>query len=445
MHICFNALDYPSSLGGSGVGNQVRLLAHALVQAGWRVSVIALAQKGLPEFSDDDGVRVHRVPCGNVHWRLSRIPWLGQVLSLPVRELERSWATWRRIRALHQDEPIDLIEGTETGMLLTALWLPGVPYLVRLHGEPYTFRKYTPGLNPDVGMRLCRLLQRAALRKARLLVSPSLAHAREIAAELGRRRPPMAVAPNMLSPEMAGGAVVARSPDHATTADAGGLCDAIRGPVVLYVGRLEPNKGVPLLLAAARRVLADFPDAHLVLAGGNHPSLPAAELERLLSQVPQRQRVHLLGYVPWRELFAWYRRATVCVLPSYYETFGLAALEPMAFGVPVVLAAAGGLCEIVQDGVSGLLVPRGDEDELARGLVRVLTDAALRRRLGEGGRERAKQFVQTEASVRENLALYRRTSEGSGRVALPPRGGDSRPSSAGGIGAAAWPEEAGAI
>jgi hypothetical protein len=120
MHICFNALDYPSPLGGGGVGNQVWLLAHALVDAGHKVSVVALAQKGLPPVSDDGGVRVYRVACGNIHWYASRLPLLGALFALPIRQLERSWATWRQVRAVHRAEPIDIVEGTETGMLFVA-------------------------------------------------------------------------------------------------------------------------------------------------------------------------------------------------------------------------------------------------------------------------------------------------------------------------------------
>jgi glycosyltransferase involved in cell wall biosynthesis len=401
MHICFNALDYPSAGGGGGVGNQVRMLARGLVEAGCRVSVIALAQKGLPVFSEDDGIRVHRVPCGNLHWHLSRLPLHGRLLTLPVREIERSWALWRRLRAVHKTQTIDVVEGTETGMLLTSLGMSKIPFLCRLHGEPYTFVKHTPGLTLTAGLRLCRALQRAALRRARRLVSPSRAHAQEIAGELGRRRPRIEVVPNMLAPEMV----------EAADAAPGVAGEPIRGRIVLYVGRLERNKGVATLLAAARGVLDRIPDAHLVLAGGRHPNLSADELEGMLRLIPHRSRVHVLGHVPWTDLFPWYRRAAVSVLASHYETFGLAALEPMAFGVPVVAAAAGGLPEIVEDETSGLLIPPGDEAALVQSVARLLTDDALRRRLGEAARERARGYVRTAAHIEANLEIYRRVCD----------------------------------
>jgi glycosyltransferase involved in cell wall biosynthesis len=399
MHICFNALDYPSRLGGGGVGNQVRLLARALVDAGHRVTVIALTQRGLPDCEDDGGIRVYRVKCGNWHWYLSRVPLLGRLLTLPVREFERSLTTYRQMRVLHQIEHFDLIEGTETGMFGVARWMFDVPYAIRLHGEPYTFIKYTPGAKLTLGFRLCRVLQGYALRRARLLISPSRAHAYEIAEELGCNRPPIEVVANALSREMG-----------EAKSEIGNPKSEIRipeGPIILYVGRLERGKGVPILLRAAARVLEEVPTAHLVLAGAEHPSLPRFELDALLRQLPGKANAHVLGHVPWHDLFAWYEKATVCVLPSHYETFGLAALEAMVFGVPVVASMAGGLPEIVEDEVTGLLVPPGDADALARAVTRILLDPSLRRRLGEQGLHRAREFrVTTQLS--SNLALYDR-------------------------------------
>jgi glycosyltransferase involved in cell wall biosynthesis/LmbE family N-acetylglucosaminyl deacetylase len=402
MHICFNSLEYPSQTEGSGVANQVQLLARALVEAGHRVTVIALGQDGLPPFSEDRGVRVHRFRSGSRHWYLSKLPWIGRLLALPVRELERSWTAYRMIEAVHRVEPIDVIEGTETGMFWAARSLPEVPFLIRLHGEPYTFCKYTPGRRLTIGLRLSRWLQRLSLRRARLLLSPSRAHAQEIGQELGRTCPPLKVLPNAISAEMISAGDPAPAVAHQEEKESGG----VDGPIVLYVGRLEHGKGVLTLLEAARQVLSTCPDAHLVLAGSRHPTLPPEELAESMRRVPGNGHVHLMGYVPRPHLFSWYRRAALCVLPSHYETFGLAALEPMAFGVPVVATAAGALPEIVENGVTGLLVPRGNAQELARCIILLLEDPKLSRRLGQNGRERAIKKFEINRHLNDNLEVF---------------------------------------
>jgi glycosyltransferase involved in cell wall biosynthesis len=115
-----------------------------------------------------------------------------------------------------------------------------------------------------------------------------------------------------------------------------------------------------------------------------------------------------LGYIPWRKLMDCYRRAALFVMPSYYETFGISCLEAMAFGLPVVATRAGGLPEVVEDGVTGLLVPPGDSAALADAICRLLADADLRQRLGETGRERVVANFTAERVVQETMAVYER-------------------------------------
>jgi glycosyltransferase involved in cell wall biosynthesis/LmbE family N-acetylglucosaminyl deacetylase len=310
-------------------------------------------------------------------------------------------------------------------MFEVARRLPGVPLVIRLHGEPYTFTKYTPGAKLTSGFRLCRRFQRYALRRARLLISPSRAHAREIGQELGRGHPPIEVIPNALASEMVARKSEIPSPNSepeqfSSNGEARSLTLApdasARGPRILYVGRLERGKGIPTLLRAAAEVLEAVPGARLLLAGSEHPSLPRSELDKLLEQVPGKDRIHRLGHVPWRDLFGWYEKAAVCVLPSYYETFGLAALEPMAFGVPVVATTAGGLPEVVQNHITGLLVPPGDERALAAALLHILKDRDFGRRLGENGRRRARQEFSVAAHLPSNLDLFHWVRRPSGDV-----------------------------
>src|SRR6185295_10842852 len=113
------------------------------------------------------------------------------------------------------------------------------------------------------------------------------------------------------------------------------------------------------------------PQVEYVIAGGHHNSIAEQTLAGTLAEGNTREHVQLLGHVAWQQLAEWYRRATVFVMPSRYETFGISVVEAMAFGVPVVATNVGGLPELIDDGVTGLLVPPRDPDALADAINRL--------------------------------------------------------------------------
>ncbi len=396
MHFGFLALDYPTATSGGGVGSQIRVLAKTLVKAGHQATVVALGEPGAPSPTQDEGVNVFRIAPGNLHWYVSRFPGMNSLVATAIRELEYSKAVWSAVRAIEKEQPFDLLEGTETGSVCAAVWGHGVPLVIRLHGDPFTFCKYTPDLKMTVGLRLSRIIQRVAMRRARALISPSLSHLREISGELHGAHPPIEIIPNAVG-EMG--------------LSAAGEMPAIQelvkssAPLVLYVGRIEKTKGVPTLLEAAARVRQVVPDCRFVLAGAPHTTLPRQELARLIDRLGLRGFVTFLGHVPQEQLEQLYARAAVSVVPSHYETFGLAALESMKFGVPVVAAAAGSLPEIVLDGVTGLLVPPGDAEALARAITSLVSNQEMRDTFSRRAREHALRYS-VDRQAPHNLDLY---------------------------------------
>jgi len=161
-------------------------------------------------------------------------------------------------------------------------------------------------------------------------------------------------------------------------------------PLLLYVGRLQPIKGLETLLDAMSRL----PDATLLIVGGDQDEPEnghAASLRERVSALGLEKRVRFLGAQPQRRLRLFYAAADATVMPSYYESFGMVALEAMACGSPVVASRVGGLQTTVRDGVTGLLVPEGDPCALAATITRVLDDDALRWRLGREGQRWAAQ------------------------------------------------------
>ena len=181
----------------------------------------------------------------------------------------------------------------------------------------------------------------------------------------------------------------------------------IRGPVLLYVGRLSSEKGIHVLLAAFDRIRRRRPDATCVLIGpdwgplrrvGPPADALAAELRRLDDgyvtclrrlAAPHGDRVVFAGAVPNAELPLYHALADVLVAPSLLESFGIPPLEAAASGLPVVVAATGGLLDTVVPDRTGLVVPAGDADALAMAVERLLADPVRARALGRAGRERA--------------------------------------------------------
>lgn len=174
-------------------------------------------------------------------------------------------------------------------------------------------------------------------------------------------------------------------------------------PVVLFVGRVVPQKGFDLGLTAFARLRDACPEARLLVAGDGI-SLPALAAQAEAEGVADA--VELAGWcdpAAVRELMA---RATMVVMPSRFEPFGLVALEAGQARRPVVAFAVDGLVEAVADDVSGLLVPPGDVDALGEAMVRVATEPGLALRLGDGGHDPARVAADWDAHVGAHERLY---------------------------------------
>ncbi len=175
-------------------------------------------------------------------------------------------------------------------------------------------------------------------------------------------------------------------------------------PVLLWVGRLEKLKGVDILIDAVAQL--DEPDVLLLVVGGDeHGRELRAELEEQAQEAGLGGNVRFTGAVPHEELPAWYSAADVCVVPSYYESFGLVAVEAMACGTPVVASRVGGLVSTVTDGVNGYLIPWRCPEPFAEKLEVLIRNPELRANFAQSASESVQRFRWDEIARRME-ALY---------------------------------------
>jgi D-inositol-3-phosphate glycosyltransferase len=286
-------------------------------------------------------------------------------------EFVESLDSWRRADGVEYD----LLHGHYwlsgvAGLRLRARW--GVPLLQMFHTLGHlknAVARTADEIEPELRTRQETRIVAAADR----VIAANLVEREHLEQYYGARRETIAIIPCGVDAELF-------SPlDPATAKTQLGLPP---GALLLFVGRLTPIKGLETLLQSMCQL---DPRPTLLLIGGDQDEPQAghvSHLKALVGELGLGETVRFLGAQPQHRLRLYYAAADATVMPSYYESFGMVALEAMACGSPVIASRVGGLTTTVRDGVTGLLVPEGDPIALADAIARVLGEPDLRRRLG---------------------------------------------------------------
>jgi glycosyltransferase involved in cell wall biosynthesis len=372
---------------GRGIGRYVRSLLEAMLPLDpeRRIGFLADADGELDSIGRGGAERLHRI--ASPRW-LKR---LG-----PEAAHVRQHIYWpRALPAL----PFDLYHFCSQTDAPATLDSPYVVTVLDLipHRLPELYRQ---GKN-RARFLLGRWLERRALRRARGLIAISKYTADDLVRLLGIPRSRIVVTPLAVR----AGLAPAREPEVAA------FCrrHRLRAGYLLYVGGIDRRKNIPFLLEGMRAIVAQRPDAELVLAGRYRDDPDFAELVVRLKRLGLEDSVRLAGYVAEEELAALYAGASVFVYPSLYEGFGLPPLEAMACGAPVVAADRTALPEVL--GHAALLVDPQDVAEFAEATLSLLDHPERRRELSEAGQRQAKRFT-WDATARATLEAYRQFAEG---------------------------------
>jgi glycosyltransferase involved in cell wall biosynthesis len=182
----------------------------------------------------------------------------------------------------------------------------------------------------------------------------------------------------------------------------------VSGPTLVFAGRLVPAKHLPLAISAVQHV----PGARLVIIGDGPER---QRLNEVIAHAGLAGRVVLKGALPRSEAIEWLRAADVALLSSAWENFPHAAVEALAAGTPVIATAVGGVPEVIETGVNGILVPPGDERALADAIRSVTMEGDLLARLRDGvaatvgryGADRAYEAIESELGTAVRPDGYR--------------------------------------
>lgn len=175
--------------------------------------------------------------------------------------------------------------------------------------------------------------------------------------------------------------------------------------VILSVGSISRRKGHLLLLQAFEQICDCIPDVRLVIAGGLAEHDYYEEMLAFLKYMSHARNVQIMVNLPQEELYALYQRAAIYALHSQEESQGIALVEAMATGLPVIATTVGGIPYVVEDNITGLLSDYGNYEKFAQNITYLLTDQQLREEMSKNAKKEAKRYI-WENIAKEIVYLY---------------------------------------
>jgi glycosyltransferase involved in cell wall biosynthesis len=372
MNIAYLTSEYPPYKTG-GIGTSIQNLARELVCQGHQVTVLG---NGEQKTWSDNGVNVRFLG-------QTKIPQMGWILN--------------RLRMVHEinrivvAEKLDIVEAPDwTG--LSAGMKINCPLVVRCHGSDTYFGSLL-GYRSRLSVYWAEAL---SLRQANQVVAVSRFAADETCKIFHLSRP-IGVIPN--------GVDLKQFQPHSLNNKENEL-------LILYFGTLVRKKGVLDLAKIFSIVVSRYPSARLILVGRDSADRQTKQPStwELFKQEASEQAVNSTEYVgpqPSNEVVDFIHRAAICVFPSYAETFGLAWVEAMACGKPVVASSIGWAGEIIEDGVSGILIHPSQHAAYASAIIDLLEHSEKRKSMGQNARKRAEQLFSIQRTAELSLNWYK--------------------------------------
>lgn len=391
MRVLLVSQEVPPETGWGGIGTYVACGARALASRGHEVHVLSVVEGQAASSRTIDGVTIHRRPL--------------IVVRRPARIAPQAWPRlWLSLAVAHFVERMrpapDVVECPDWKAEGLGLSYRGrFPLVVRLHSTARQIFQYSRQGQELSGAdgQLAMWFEETAVRRANVVVSTrSNFEAGALSMRLDER------AAHFIAPSV-------RLPDQRPHPPAGWP------PRVVYVGRLEPRKAPDVLLQAVPHVLTRIPEARFVFVGRTvgDEGAPSSgtSLQREADRLDVGHAVEFRGGLDWHGVAEEVTRASVCAFPSRWECFPNVVAEAAALGRPVVASSIYGHREMVQDGVTGALVPHEAPEAWADAIVAMLADRERARALGEAGARLIRKLTDPDLLVGQVIRSYEHAIE----------------------------------
>jgi glycosyltransferase involved in cell wall biosynthesis len=377
MHIAFLTSEYPHEqiTHAAGIGTSIKNLVTALVKKDIRISVFVYGQKTDAVFTEE-GVKIHLI----AHQRYPYLSWYRH-----RKHIEKY------LNAHIISDKIDLVEAPDwTG--ITAFMNLKAPLLIRFHGSDAYFCHLENRKQKFKNF----VFEKLGVNKASAYIAPT-AYAGEVSKYIFKiNNKPIRTIHYGLSLSQF---------DNAAPMQ-------FQKGMILYIGTIIRKKGVFELPHILEKVLAEFPEAKLVMIGGDSSDIltqSASTWELLRNSLNEKvkERISYLGKVPYREIQQHIKNANVCVFPTFAETLGMVTIESMAMQKAVVNSNIGWAKELIDDGENGFLVHPTNHELYANRILELLKEDNLCRSIGKNAREKVESTFDIEKLVIDNIDYYR--------------------------------------
>lgn len=370
MHIVFVCAEYPyENQATGGFGTYVQQLAAALLKKKHQVTIICKGTADQIIVNENLTIRVLGPMLLQLTQVLKLFPsaYVFRLCMFLTYPLGFSWRVYRILVEMIRSSTVDIIEGGDFGAELFFFLLKRRSHLpitiIKLHTPSFVIRRYNEE-KPNLFYRAMELLELYSLKHVDALYSPTKNLAKIVTAAL--QIPVKTVIPYPVSHVVKSGKSIRKQ------------------NIILYVGKIQPKKGVLVLTEAIQKILLQLPETKFIFVGPDTIHEGVSTKKNIMKQLRKykiNKQVKFLNELPKTEVYKLYRKAAVTVVPSLWDNFPNVILEAGLHGSPVLATRTGGIPEMITHGLTGILVPPHNSDELASELIELLSKGAKRKHL----------------------------------------------------------------